>query len=503
MGATGTPAFAGGVEYLPAAYNGQVTLIRNASGGCFIYAALTSSSSQPTPNLYRQELSSAGALLRGTSGEYLGSSQPPVIYDVGSAYLMSSLVSVLDPVRKMMKVQKYGFDGVAQLPGTGVTLGRSEGYWYIVGAAPILAMSSTGVITSSWTDTRYVSASNMQAVHAFGQALSANGAPLWDDSEQPSLLTARDAAGDQGGFLRTTWSPSVADHPGARAARGYRVWRALPASAQSALTRSRPTEDGVFVAGDRTLLALTGTYWELAGEQPAATLPGYARTVPTGMDSVAGNSADQSYMVEAYDDSSHHWFSNTLVGHSVDNLAPAMVSPVAGHYANGSTALYWGGVPDADLSAYEVFRGTSPSFVPSPANRIATTTGLSWDDPAGSPALYRIAARDIHGNLGPSALVVPDGTVDVESSGPRAWRLSADWRSGTLQMALDVPRADDGRVEVMDVAGRRVWESAFQTDGARALEFRVAPSARRGGLLYVRATSTSGAVITRKVVVLP
>lgn len=503
MAANGTPAFAGGVAYLPPQYNGQSVIIRNATGGCFIYTAATGSSNQTASTVYRQEISAAGAVLRGPYGEYMTTTSLPRVVDAGSAFLTAAQEPTVFSPRKRFRVQKVGFDGMPQLPGTGVVMGRIEGSWLEVGIPPQVAMGPSGVIAASWADVRYLSPGTPEAIHTFGQAFSSTGTPLWNDAEEPTLLTARDAEGDQGGFVRVTWAPSVADHPAARAAAGYRVWRALPPSASAPWTGTERAEDGLFRSDGRTYLALASTYWELAGEQSAGALPGYACAVTTGRDSTASSPADEMFMVEAYDDSSHHWYSGTLTAHSVDNLAPAMVPSAAGYYSGGTTSLYWGGVSDADLAGYEVFRGSTPSFTPSDANRIASTTGVTWIDPAGTPAAYRIAARDVHGNLGPSALVLPAGTLGAEPHVPHIWRLQAEWRSGSLRLALDVPRADRGRVEVFDVSGRRVWETAFTTESARALEYRATPSGLRSGILYVRATSTTNATLTRKVVALP
>lgn len=107
------------------------------------------------------------------------------------------------------------------------------------------------------------------SAEAFGQAFTTTGTPLWDDSELPTFLTVRDAAADQGGFVRTTWTPGIADHPAARAVSGYRVWRALPSGSITSLAGMRPSGDGMFRLGGRTLLAFASAHWELA-DAPAA-----------------------------------------------------------------------------------------------------------------------------------------------------------------------------------------------------------------------------------------
>ena len=261
----------------------------------------------------------------------------------------------------------------------------------------------------------------------------------------------------------------------------------------------------MFQSGERTLMMQAGLYWEMAGEQVAATIPQCALTVPTMQDSVAGDPATQSFMVEAYDDSSHHWFSSVLTARSVDNLAPAAITSAFGMYANGSTSLFWNGVADADLCCYDVYRGDSPGFVPGAGNRVGSTTQLSSADPYGAPAYYRIAARDIHGNVGPSALVVPQGTLAAGDEGPREWKLRSAWSaaSGALELALDVPQADEGRLEVFDVTGRRLWSQGYRADAARSLTFHVAAGAGLPpGLVYARASSASGRQMVARAIVM-
>lgn len=502
LGANGTPVFAGGVEYANAAPQQDSRLIRNASGGCFIYTAIGYSGSSYV-NVVLQEISSGGVLLRGAGGESTSLGAAPQLFDFGTSYGSSVVENTLVPPRRRYRVQQYGFDGSARLPGAGVAIGRPEGFLLDLGVPPALASSPTGVLVSTWADSRYFSSLNPAGISVFGQALDAAGAPLWDDSEEPVCLGVQDAPADQGGRVRVTWSPSAADAAASGTARGYRVWRALPATLAAALEASRPAGDeAMFQAEGRTLLATASGYWEMAGEQAAAQLAGYALTVTTGLDSTAAGPADQSFMVEAYDDSSHHWYSGALTGHSVDNLAPGLVPSAAGFYAGGTSLLYWGGVSDADLLGYEVFRGSSPAFAPTDANRIASTSQVTWTDAHGAPAFYRIAARDIHGNLGPSALIVPAGTLAADDAGPTTWRLFGDWRSGRLRLALDVPAADEGRLDLYDVSGRRLWSSEFHTGRAQALEFTPPASGLRPGVCYAHARSASGRTLTAKVIVL-
>lgn len=502
-GVLATPA--GGVQIHTPVYNATPTctgIRTSTSGAMFITMAWVPNSSSQYVAMERQELGPTGTVLKSGNGDVLGqASSYPDLFDSGNDWLMLTREVVTPDLRIRMRIQRYSLGGTAFYPGLGVVVGRDEPNRSLASAA--LGMASNGVIACAWADGRYITPLSQYSYQAFGQSITSTGAALWDDVEVPSIQSARDAADDQGGQVRVTWSASLADHPAARIAKGYRVWRALSGAFAASLAEARPRQAGRYRMAGRDLLLQADTFWELAGEQPAVQLAGYAKTVPTLMDSVAGNAADQLFMVEAYDDSSHHWFSTSLNAHSVDNLAPAMPPSAAGYYAGSSTSLFWGGVPDVDLCCYDVFRGSTPGFTPSEANRLGTTNQVTFTDLTAGAFFYRIAARDIHDNRGASALVTPAGTTDVDNAQPRAWRLDASWRGGELRLALDLPQADEGRLDLFDVSGRRVWSSPYRSEVARSLAFTV-PGARQlpAGVVYARALSASGQEQVSKAVVL-
>jgi hypothetical protein len=357
-----------------------------------------------------------------------------------------------------------------------------------------------------FTDGRY-SNPNQYVFQAFGQAIDGAGNPIWDDAEVPSVQSAKDAPQDQGGFVRIDWNGGAADFPGAGTVVGYRVWRSVPGPIAQQAARVRPASgEGIFALGSRTLLAHANAYWEAVGEQPAGQLVTYAKTVPTGQDSVSGSAANEDFMVEAYDDSSHLWYSGTISGHSVDNLAPAPLTTAAGYYGTGSTTLYWGGSSAADLCCYDVFRGSSPGFVANDASRIGTTTDVTYSA-SGAPAWYRIGARDVHGNLGGTVLVQPAGAAGVDdAAGPTTWKLQARWQrnANALALALDVPLATSGALELYDVAGRRLWSTPFRTERATALTLGVDAGQAHlpAGVVFARASSESGQRLVARAIVL-
>ncbi|HET7224909.1 MAG TPA: hypothetical protein VFK69_04255 [Candidatus Eisenbacteria bacterium] len=480
--------------------NFSLVPVRDGSGGCFVFGV----GNYGTYGGYavRQQIASNGVLLRG-NGEDIGDFVYQFgVNDLGNGVAVQTILNTPGSAHVHGLLQRYAYDGTPQFAGAGVTVGRDDGS---LGVYPGGAVALASVTMLGFTDARYTHDGSANFA-VFGQAFDAAGNPLWDDAELPSLASVKDAPADQGGLVRADWNAGSNDFPAIGVVTGYRAWRSVPGTMAARLARVHPTSAaGTFAFQGRTLLAHADAYWEMVGEEPAAELASYALTVPTGQDSTVASNADESFMIEAYDDSSHIWWSTPLTGHSVDNLAPPAPSSAAGYYAaaQNSTTLYWGGSSAPDLCCYDVFRGSSPDFVASPATRIGTTSGVTYTDVYG-PAWYRIGARDVHGNLGPTALVLPAGTAAVgDGAGPRAWELRAAFRAGVLELALDVPRADEGALELFDVAGRMLWSAPFRAAAARSLAFTVQGGAVPGsGVVFARARSASGQVLTTRVVVL-
>jgi hypothetical protein len=482
--------------------------IRNVTNGCFVYF-MTAQPSLYGATLYRQELDTSGNFLRDPSGEpVLDNLLYPFFGDLGNAYAISYTQVVANTGRRTARIQRYSLSGNPQWPGFGVIVGRDEPQ--ILAGGITSADASPGVTVVGLSDTRYATPNDPTNSQVFGQAFDAAGNPLWDDAELPVIQSAKDFPNDQGGALRVGWNASCTDLPGSAVAVGYRVWRALPGSIAERIRGARPagaskSPEVPFAVDGRIYVEHAESMWENVGTSPAVELPSYALTVSTGQDSMSGANADEMFMVEAYDDSSHHWFSSSLTGHSVDNLPPGVPPNAMGTYSNGSTTLSWGSPGAPDLCCYDVYRGGSPSFVPSDANRIGTTTDQLFIDPTPGGYYFRIAARDIHGNRGASALVIPTGTADVgPTAGPRIWALQVEWNRSDQELALtlDVPQADEGRIELFDIVGRRLWSVPFATTSAATLH---ASAGRRAGLpsglVLVRARARSGRELVRRAVI--
>ncbi len=285
----------------------------------------------------------------------------------------------------------------------------------------------------------------------------------------PHLTSVRDVAGDQGGAVRVQWSASPYDAEPLASIASYWVWRSTPtAVAQAAVARGgrwagEDATDKTPVPGQRLFRADAAGYaWEYLASQPASLLSAYSYVAPTVSDSTPGHDPYTAFMVEARSVTSGvFWSSPADSGHSVDNLAPQAPAPFAGIFAAGTSVLVWGAPADGDLAGYVLHRGLSASFVPGPATLIASLTGLSYTDPAGAPYYYKVAAMDVHGNIGPYATVLPTGALAVGEGGlPTRLGLAIAGanpvRTTTCALRLELPQAAHVSLSLFDVGGRRV-----------------------------------------------
>src|SRR5678815_5437563 len=99
-------------------------------------------------------------------------------------------------------------------------------------------------------------------------------------------------------------------------------------------------------------------YWELVATQKAYGFSAYSIAADTRADSVLANPGNTSFMVSAHVGTDEYiaFQSNTVIGHSVDNLAPvpplALISQRVGNYVY----LKWNGVHLPDMKNYAVYR---------------------------------------------------------------------------------------------------------------------------------------------------
>jgi hypothetical protein len=392
-------------------------------------------------------------------------------------------------------------------PGNPVAI--AGGSQYMVGLVADGAGNAIAVFNDSRGDFGDVYAQRVDRFGALGDA-------------RPRFSSVADVAADQGGQVRLQWNASPLDAPDPGGLAEYRVWRQTPAAAVAgareagALLAASPDDAAVeeaLRAGRRVLVlpsAAAGYAWEYLATRPASGYPSYSMVAPTASDSVAGHNPYTAFMVQARHASGAYWDSPADSGYSVDDLPPVPPAPFTGTYASGTATLQWGANGEADLSGYRLYRGSSLSFVPSPANRIAETGALAHVDAAGGSFVYKLSAVDVHGNESAFATLVPDGALAVGDPplpaeiwfGVPAPNPSAD---GAV-MRFGLPRGSRVRVALFDQQGRRVrqvldaeraaGEHAARWDG-RTEDGRPAPP----GLYFLR-FEAEGRAFTRRLAVI-
>ena len=181
----------------------------------------------------------------------------------------------------------------------------------------------------------------------------------------------------------------------------------------------------------------------------------YSVTVPTLSNAAAGD-----FVVSVQTTTPSIWFvSNLLSGQSLDNLAPAQPAGITAAYSGGQTNLQWTPNAEADLASYAVYRGSAADFTPAPGNRIGTPGGASYADVGPAGNYYKLSALDVNGNESTFALITPEQTADVGGGGPVVFDLEGVFPNptrGAIHVRFALPTHAPARLELVDVAGRRV-----------------------------------------------
>ena len=139
--------------------------------------------------------------------------------------------------------------------------------------------------------------------------------------------------------------------------------------------------------------------------------------------------------------------SNEATATVADASPPTAPSSLAAAVAGSTVNLSWAAATDnVGVSRYNLHRSTTSGFAPSPANRIAQPTGLSYADTGVSPGsyFYKLTAEDAAGNISPvsntaSATVLdtspPSTPTNLAATGG-AGQASLTWTAATDNVAV-------------------------------------------------------------------
>ncbi len=151
-----------------------------------------------------------------------------------------------------------------------------------------------------------------------------------------------------------------------------------------------------------------------------------------------------------------------------DTVSPTSPGTLTANGGLGSASLSWGPATDErGVTGYNVYRSTVASFVPSPVNRIAEVTGLSYTDvaPAGV-YFYKVDAEDAAGNLGPASNEAV-ANVTADTSAPTAPTGLQANVSGTSAALTWTAAGDNVGVTLYNV--HRGTSSGFVPSGANRI----------------------------------
>jgi len=330
---------------------------------------------------------------------------------------------------------------------------------------PAIVADGSGGALSAWEDYR---SGNGAVSDIYAQGIDRHG--NWDPA--PAIHAVTDVPGDQGGFVNLAWYASRFDPNPNVDITEYTIWRALTgAQAAAKIERGASLLKGVpdldFAPSGPVIReehAAAGTFfWELIGTHSAYYLEGYAKVVATPYDSTSVSAQDHYYQVIAHTSDPYvFWVSQPDSGHSVDNLAPAAPQALAGRqvYIPEGLALTWDRNTEADLSHYDIHRGETKGFIPSPANLFASTTDTTaldtkwrWDN----RFYYKAAAIDIHENRSPYASL--GGTLTGIGPSPLVDYLSQNTPNPfnpTTTIAFGLAKPADITLRIYDTTGRLV-----------------------------------------------
>ena len=377
---------------------------------------------------------------------------------------------------------------------------------------PVIAFDGFGGAIIAFEDYR----SNPNIPDIYAQRIEAVYG-YWGHPE-PVVTSVADIPNDQGGKVAVNWTASGRDIPVPRTVEHYTIWRGVDPVAMIAsvpvlrdVSRVGKEVEGPTYA---TFASAPDYYFELVGTQDAHGWPGYSYSAPTRADSTSSSVSDEVFMVVAHDkdDSFIAFASNEIIGHSVDNLAPAAPLFLTAQRVGSDVELEWNNVVALDLRDYSVYRGVSPGVTPVPLNFVDSSgDSMLVDTDAPNGVLYYIVtAVDIHENQSEPSNEVNLSPVTGIDTPPSLATLTVlpnrpNPFTGSTSLRIGLPEPSDISVEVYDVAGRRVSSVYVKSAAAgwRSVSFagRDVDGRQLSSGVYFYRVTVAGKTVTRKMVI--
>ena len=180
--------------------------------------------------------------------------------------------------------------------------------------------------------------------------------------------------------------------------------------------------------------------------------------------------------------------------------------PFTAAYVADATHLRWPVSPATDLSQYRLYRSDTPGVPLAPANLIYSSPDTGYADGGPAGRYYAIVAADTCGNVSAASSLGPNQTVSTpQDASPLAFRLEeilpnpTSGRTPVVRFVL--PSAQKARLELVDVAGRRVW--AREVTGAGAHSIRIDDGPKLAAGVYFVHLMQEGRGLVRRVAFMP
>ena len=471
LSAAGAPLWAANGKYLSFAAGDQdsPSIASDGAGGAII---AWRDESGADGNIRADRVTALGASLWAFNGVLVSDAplsqySPHIVADgMGGAVIMWGSNEFGDAI----VAQRVDATGLTYWDTDGITVANAPFDRYLEAVVP----DGTGGAICSWTDARSLDfnlyAQRIEPRHGY-----------WGRPE-PDIFSVADVPNDQGGVVALNWLASERDVLQHQEISHYSIWRAVDAVAASSGALATDASLGRLVQLSQVganfnepayRVEHTPTvdyFWEFVANQDAIYASGYSFLTPTRGDVSGGDPAMHYFQVVAHTQLPNVFFpSLPESGASVDNLAPEAPLNLSAVRTTGSNAdLDWSpsGIAVPDFKEYWVYRAETSGFPTDPSYFLMATPDTIATDTGASTArsfYYKVVAVDIHDNTsGDSneAMISPIPT-DVGGDSPSIRSLTVlpnvpNPFSRTTELQIGLPNASDVRIEVFDVAGRRV-----------------------------------------------
>lgn len=225
-----------------------------------------------------------------------------------------------------------------------------------------------------------------------------------------TIESITDVPNDQGRRVRVVWTRFGGDGVSDNPVQTYAIWRRVDdvnsmtaAQVQSVYESFEMSSADIAELPEGARVQVNQVLWDFAGAVPAARLDKYSAIAPTLFDSTKTDGMHWSvFMVSAHTKiPAVRAFTAPDSGYSVDNLAPAAPTSLAGQEVADGVELTWDDPVDKDFDYFALYRNTTPGFDPTTVEPIAKLTETSFTDSdviIGTTYYYRLSAFDFSGN---------------------------------------------------------------------------------------------------------